>query len=349
LQEHNRLLHEIIERKQRALNTLLTVRSQPEHRRSIPAAVQADVEKQLDTRADGELDELLEMLERLEDGKASSCRLFMLWWNAQPNIAARGTVAQPLLESAWENSLGMRFVPLGNVQFGVWPVRVQDFRAFVVDTGHDADTGLFSLVGGKWVQQGDTWKSPGFAQGSTHPVVGVSWEDASAFCTWLTSRERACGHVSAAACYRLPSDAEWSNAVGQAKYPWGDQWPVPAGAGHYSSADAQRGGTSPVGTYAPNAKGIFDLGGNVWEWCDGWYAKEMNPPEVRRKYEFTNDDGGGGAYRFMRGASWFNHQEWQLLSAYRNTGKVPNVRFANVGFRCLLEFGRSNAETGFRP
>jgi formylglycine-generating enzyme required for sulfatase activity len=65
-----------------------------------------------------------------------------------------------------------------------------------------------------WKQRGATWKEPGFEQGPTHPVVGVSWEDASEFCEWLTKLERGSGTLPEGVYYRLPTDGEWSVAAG---------------------------------------------------------------------------------------------------------------------------------------
>jgi heme-degrading monooxygenase HmoA len=130
----------------------------------------------------------------------------------------------------WENSLGMRFVPVPGtkVLFSVWETRVQDYEAFVKATKRE-------------------WQMADFKQEPTHPAVNVSWEDAQAFCAWLTQEERKGGRLKAKECYRLPTDAQWSWAVGigdretgstpaekdrkvPGVYPWGTGWPPPKGA-----------------------------------------------------------------------------------------------------------------------
>jgi formylglycine-generating enzyme required for sulfatase activity len=178
-----------------------------------------------------------------------------------------------------------------------------------------------------------SWKNPGFPQTGMHPVVNVSWDDANKFCLWLTEKERK--KLPAGSQYRLPTDSEWSWAVGighrerqgtpreKAKrikdlYPWGTQWPPPKGAGNYdpSLGTDSFDHTSPVGSFAANEQGLFDLGGNVWEWCEDFF------------------DGTSGT-RVLRGASWNFSGAGHLLSSYRN-GVAPGARSGGIGFRCVL-------------
>ncbi len=214
-------------------------------------------------------------------------------------------------ENPWVNSLGMKFVPVAGtgVLFSVWATRVQDFEAFVADSKYDPP-------GSMWPRDQDgrcrrevwsvkaTWREPGFIQGPTHPVVGVSRNDAKKFCEWLTGREQGSGMLPPGRVYRLPTDVEWSAAVGlQGEdgnspkeksgkiqlYPWGKQWPPPKGAGNYAGEESNikpdsltgrviikgyndgYSRTSPVGSFAANASGLYDMGGNVWQWCEDAY------------------------------------------------------------------------------
>jgi serine/threonine protein kinase len=135
------------------------------------------------------------------------------------------------------NSLGMKFVPVPitggptdgkRVLFSIWETRVQDYTVFAAETKRP-------------------WPKPNFEQQPAHPVVNVSWEDAQAFCAWLTAKERGERRLGANGEFRLPTDHEWSCAAGigdrenaadspgtksarvAGKFPWGDAWPPPLG------------------------------------------------------------------------------------------------------------------------
>ncbi len=252
---------------------------------------------------------------------------------------------------AWENTLGMKFAPvLGTgVLFCIWDTRVQDFEAFVKETSYDATGGMYSIGNDGWQQRGDSWRSPGFPQGPTHPVCGVNWDDAKAFCQWLTEKERREGRLAANQEYRLPTDAEWSVAAGlneqsggtpQSKdgripgvYPWGTQWPPPRGAGNFAGTEVRDGNwpsnwsviegyndgyprTSPVGSFGANRYGLYDMTGNVWLWCEDFYN-------------------GSNGSRVLRGGSFINLGSDTLLSSYRGSD-APGDRYGIYGFRCVL-------------
>jgi formylglycine-generating enzyme required for sulfatase activity len=211
------------------------------------------------------------------------------------------------------------------VAFCIWETRVKDYAVYAAANAE---------VDGSWKDFGFA----GFKQEDTHPVVNVSWEDANAFCAWLTKKELAAGKIKAGQKYRLPTDAEWSVAVGLGQekgntpeekqsgikgvYPWGKEWPPPAGAGNYHQGMKVDNfdPTAPVGSFSANKDGLHDMGGNVWEWCEDWY------------------DPAAKAYRVLRGASWFYGFPVYLLSSYRY-GITPGSRFLYVGFRCVLVGG----------
>ncbi|MBE2285349.1 MAG: SUMF1/EgtB/PvdO family nonheme iron enzyme [Prosthecobacter sp.] len=254
---------------------------------------------------------------------------------------------QPATKSApFINSLGMKFVSVpitggptdkNPLLFSIWPTRSKDYQAFITDTRRN-------------------WAAPNFQQTPEHPAVLVSWEDARAFCDWLTARERKSGILKAGQVYRLPTDHEWSCGVGigdkedaskppmeksgkiSREFPWGKRWPPPDNAGNYTDRTAEKWQqqnkgslfkdfitsledgyvqTSPVGSFPANTFGLYDMGGNVWNWCEDIYFP-------------------GRTERTMRGAAWFAWDEISLLSSNR-IGRSPTAFYDTVGFRCVLD------------
>ena len=246
---------------------------------------------------------------------------------------------QATKEQPFVNSLGMKFVPVEgtDVLFCVHETRYKDFAVYAAEKpGID-----------------NAWRSQTIdncvitERAEDHPAVRVSWEDAQAFCTWLNKKERSMA-------YRLPTDWEWSIAAGlgnkerrsrndtpeslsaveKSEYPWGTAWPPLAGAGNYSDqsrrAKAPSGGddylaryddgfptTAPAMSFAPNLFGLHDMGGNVWEWVEDW----INIAQERRT---------------VRGGSWRNHLEVNLLSSSRDYAS-PADRHDSLGFRLVLD------------
>jgi formylglycine-generating enzyme required for sulfatase activity len=175
---------------------------------------------------------------------------------------------------------------------GVHPVTLGQFRAFARATGYhtqaEREGGAYRWTGSDWELDARTnWQNPGFSQDDTHPVVGVSWNDAQAFCTWLTQTES--GRV-----YRLPSEAEWEYACrggAPEAYPFHVGQPLHSLSstqanfhGDYPYGGAAKGPylqrTTPVGSYPPNGWGLYDLHGNVWEWCADRYGGGYYPRAV---------------------------------------------------------------------
>ncbi|TDU67297.1 sulfatase-modifying factor enzyme 1 [Prosthecobacter fusiformis] len=247
-------------------------------------------------------------------------------------------------EGPYVNELGMKFVPVmnepggKNVLFSVWETRRQDYAAYARSR---------SGVNAEW--EAKEYNRLPVGQGDDHPVVSVSWEDATAFCQWLTRHERSAGRIGADDEYRLPMDAEWSYAVeigekedaaatpeeknGKLKdvYPWGTGFPPPVNSGNYADSVSKEkdtgygyiegyhdgyATTAPVGKYQSNRYGVHDLGGNVWEWCQD-------------KYEPSGEN------RSVRGGSWFDGLPEYLLASFRSNG-APADRCDDVGFRCVL-------------
>jgi len=271
------------------------------------------------------------------------------------------------------NGLGMKFVPAGTkgVLFGVWETRVKDFRAFVKATGYDAikqtANGMAAYTlekegeGVEWKQAGGSWEDPrfpvGHKQDETHPVACVSYLDAEAFCQWLTKSERASGRLPEGWKYRMPTDEEWSVACGPTEYPWGAKFPPKNGDGNYSGVEAMVGPleglsnefvragrndgwarTAPVGSFVANRYGLYDMGGNVWEWCSSWYVSTMNDAATLAAVPSLREDGGGKTARVVRGGSWYSNERVYLRSVYR-FNVDPRIRYDFNGFRVVLVGG----------
>lgn len=162
------------------------------------------------------------------------------------------------------------------------------------------------------------WNDPNF-QEPQQPVVGPSWFDAIAFCEWLSK--------ITARNYRLPTEAEWERAArggieGQL-YSWGDMHPEQLP----NYAKRWRNGPEPVGRYAPNPYGLFNMGDNVHEWCADWYDAHY----YERSPESNPQGPEQGSRRASRGGAW-RHQIKVSRCAARSS-IPPEFKYADYGFR----------------
>ncbi len=215
------------------------------------------------------------------------------------------------------NSLGMKFVDVPDtaVMMSIFETRVSEFEAFIEADGRD-------------------WPGTPFEQDGDHPAVNVSWEDAYHFCQWLTRKETEKGFLPDGWRYRLPTEAEWMAAVSdqplfndapgfnpQLAFPWGEKWPPPRNSGNYGPRlhvdDFDY--TAPVGSFPPNAYGIFDMGGNVWEWSQDFFE-------------------GAQDLRVLKGGS-YNMREVSDLLITTKIGNVSYIRLPAYGFRIVVERG----------
>ncbi len=167
------------------------------------------------------------------------------------------------------------------------------------------------------------WDDPNFNH-PEQPVVAPSWFDAVAYCEWLskkTSRR-----------YRLPTEAEWERAARGGEegklYPWGDAPPetLPDYAARWKT------GPEPVGRYAPNACGLYNIGDNVHEWCADWY----DPSYYARSPERNPQGPADGRRRASRGGSWRHHIKVSRVAA--RSSIPPEFKYADYGFRIAREF-----------
>ena len=184
----------------------------------------------------------------------------------------------------------------------------------------------------------------------SRPVETVSWEDATNYCAQLTARERSAGRLPAAYIYRLPTESEWEYACragtttpfyygnelrsGMANFYGYYEYPPCGGSAYYCNNDSgtylRR--TASVGSYAPNAWGLYDMHGNVWEWCQDWYGPYPSGS--------VNDPQGDptGSYQVIRSGYWHG-SAYYCRSAQRN-GFHPTDRDYDLGFRVVLASGQ---------
>jgi sulfatase modifying factor 1 len=216
-----------------------------------------------------------------------------------------------------------------------YPITNDHYAAFVNETGHpppavrelprfvtSAMEATFRELAGAYAWRGG---SPPRERGQ-HPVALVSYNDATAYSTWLSRRM---GRP-----VRLPTEAEWERAarggLESRRYPWGDDIDPSRANFLPDPALKKHRGTRPVGCYPPNGLALFDMSGNVWEWASDWYSAEyFGFGEVR-------DPRGpaSGSLRTVRGGSWVNHDVSMLRCACRH--KVPPDTYAHsVGFRIV--------------
>jgi formylglycine-generating enzyme required for sulfatase activity len=175
--------------------------------------------------------------------------------------------------------------------------------------------------------------NPSFSPGATRPVEQVSWFNAQAYCAALTAQQAALGNVPAGYQYRLPTEAEWEYAcragtttefnVGSALFCNQARF----GYSYHSNSSCGVSGHLPVGSYPANAWGLFDMHGNVWEWCLDSFASY--PAGAVTDPFVTN-----GPYRVLRGGSWRSDSN-SCRSANRGNG-TPGYTDDNFGFRVVL-------------
>ena len=181
-----------------------------------------------------------------------------------------------------------------------------------------------------------SWRDPGFAQTEDHPVVNVTWNDAAKFCEWAgTATKRG---------VTLPTEAQWEYACRggtTTRYFTGDALESLAGSANIADQSAKKQFsnwpvadfddgyvfTSPVGKFRPNQFGLYDMTGNVWEWCSDYYdPKYYNNSPKEDAENLTKSDA-----RVLRGGS-FSNATWACRAAFR-FWSAPAYRYFNVGFR----------------
>lgn len=235
---------------------------------------------------------------------------------------------------------------------------IAEFSNFVMETGYittaeraGESLGAYELTtdatgkqSGQWAMgAGLSWKNPGWECSGQHPVVHVSWVDASEFVAWLRAKT--------GRSFRLPTEAEWEYAAGGPQhsiFSWGNDTPLTGEEGNiadhsfitaypdwkYPTLDSVDDGsvlTSAVGAYRPNGYGLYDMTGNVWEWCSDYYAPDayLTCCSVDPRGPET------GQLRVHRGGGF----DWELpyLRVAKRRKGAEQMSAVNIGFRLALE------------
>ncbi len=244
-------------------------------------------------------------------------------------------------------------VSLSDFAIDRYTVTNEAFAAFVEATGHVSEAEAYgwsfvfagslpegfpdtrAVVGAEWWREvmGASWRHPEGPQSTIdgrldHPVVHVSWGDAMAYCAWSGTR--------------LPTEAEWEYAAragSREPFPWGDEL-EPGGEhrmnvfqGRFPQEDLGADGflgTAPVDAFAPNAFGLYNVTGNVWEWCADWYDAGYYSRSSRDDPPGPTD----GTRRVSRGGSYLCHRSYcRRYRVSARNGTEPASSLGNLGFR----------------
>ena len=198
------------------------------------------------------------------------------------------------------------------------PVTVKQYLAFCAATGHAKSSA--PDFNANWSKE-------------AHPIVNVSWNDAVAYCAWV-SRESGL-KVS------LPTEAQWEKAArgkDGRKFPWGNTFDG-SRLQHSTAKLGDAGGTAAVGSFPDGASsyGVLAMAGNVFQWCADYYGETYYASSPK-----TNPPGSGsGSARVLRGGSWDGDDEGDFRCAFRG-GDAPDLRATGIGFRCVVSADSSS-------
>jgi formylglycine-generating enzyme required for sulfatase activity len=216
------------------------------------------------------------------------------------------------------------------------------------EVGHQADEGpqtVVTLTRGFWIGKYEVTQreyltvtgenNSGFPGDLNRPVETVSFFAASNYCVLLTAQDQASGKIPPGSHYRLPTEAEWecaARAGTSTRFSYGDD-PDLTGLSNFAWFGAHNGITThPVGQKLPNAWGLYDMAGNVWEWCQDWYGTYPGGAVTDPQGPSTNPIG----WKVIRGGAW-EASEFDCRSASRwFEGASPFIHDFILGFRVVL-------------
>ena len=257
----------------------------------------------------------------------------------------------------WIDEKPLHEVKLGVFYIGRYELTVGEFREFVEANGYvttaEENGGAWVYTEMGWEQRIDAnWNNPYFKQDDDYPVVNISWYDAIRYCNWLSEKtglspcytiagkEVSCDFTADG--YRLPTEAEWEYAARSGgkryRYSWGNGQPSGNIADEtvkkrFSEAEIWEGYydgyvyTAPVGRFRPNEMEIYDMTGNVWEWCWDWYNERyyVSSPNINPVGPLS------GGSRVIRGGSW-SYIPRDMRVSYRGDDS-PEYSYDLCGFR----------------
>ena len=277
-------------------------------------------------------------------------------WEIKGLMQLHGTSARvfpPNPHIPFQSVCGATFVPIAASEFSMGTPRsifgkAHDETQHVVRLTRGFHLSRTPITQAQWTCIMGAERNPSAFVGDELPVENVNWEDCESFCRFLTDRDSAAGITPRRFRYRLPTEAEWEYACRggtTTAYPWGRaleggrdyanlydlsgaaamplSWkPAPWNSGFPK--------TAPVGRHKPNAFGLHDMIGNVWEWCLDWYGPyDLSVVE--------NPQGPqSGKLRVVRGSSWYDDPSRTARSASRHK-LDPRTRSRHVGFRIVAE------------
>ena len=242
---------------------------------------------------------------------ASGMNMSMVWIPA-----GSFRMGSPTSESGRDSDEGpVRTVSLDGFWMGATEVTNGQYQAFLRDSGYDgareADSDYLKHI------RGDN----NMPTGDDYPIVWVSWHNAQAFCAWLSRKT--------GKSYTLPTEAQWEYACragSTTRFSFGDSDSDLGAYGWYSGNSNRR--THPVGTKRPNGWGLYDMHGNVWEWCLDWFGDYPSTPQ-------TNPTGPNtGSNRVLRGGSWHDYPHY--CRSARRSWFSPAFTSLSSGFRVVV-------------
>lgn len=223
-------------------------------------------------------------------------------------------------------------VVVPDFEIGQTPITIEQFRIFIDDSHYQTDA---DQLGSSYIWNGSNWEekkdvnwlcyTAGAARPGSeyqHPVIHISWNDAKAYCDWLSRK--------AGQQYRLPTEAEWEYAARGGTLSKGCKY---AGSHNLDEVgwfadNTKRTGTRPVAGKKPNELGLYDMNGNVLEWCeDDWHGTYQGAPSNGQAWI----DASRGSDRVLRGGSWFDDARDCRVATRGNS--TPGYRVSVLGFR----------------